>query len=437
MPRRAIPLRAVTALFLARQHLTRPRAASLNAGRLVRFVEDVGGLQMDSINVVERAHYLTVWSRFGPYDRAWLDRVVYRRRLLLEYWAHAACLVPTTMLPWWRRAMLDYRGRHTGWSDWLRRNARVLTRVREAIADNGPMGNADFEGRRPAGGWWSWRPAQHALHYLWMTGALTIHSRQHFHKRYDLLERALPSAGTCEAVSAEEFRRWHLERSLHAMGAVTEQDLAGYLTFPRSGPGVRRTALRAMLSRGEVAEVEVEGRPGRWLALAGDLPALARAARAPAPTGTTLLAPFDSLLWYRGRVSRLFGFDYRIEVYTPGHQRVHGYYTLPILHAGHLVGRVDAKTHREDRRLEVRHVHFEPWFAAAAPPPTGGDRLDVDAGLAGVADALRSLATFVGGDAITLRRVTPYRLRAPLARALRVSRPSALADGGREPHSST
>jgi uncharacterized protein YcaQ len=136
-------------------------------------------------------------------------------------------------------------------------------------------------------------------------------------------------------------------------------------------------------------------------------------------------------------VSRLFGFDYRIEVYTPGHQRVHGYYTLPILHAGHLVGRVDAKTHREDRRLEVRHVHFEPWFAAAAPPPTGGDRLDVDAGLAGVADALRSLATFVGGDAITLRRVTPYRLRAPLARALRVSRPSALADGGREPHSST
>jgi uncharacterized protein YcaQ len=419
MPDRVVPLRAVTSLFLERQHLARPRAIPLTPGRLTRFVEDVGGLQLDSINVLERAHYLTVWSRFGPYDRAWLDRVVYRRRLLFEYWAHAACLVPTTSLPWWRRAMLDYKGRHTGWSRWLRRNATVLVRVKEAIAANGPMGNAEFEGRRPAGGWWSWRPAQHALHHLWMTGALTIHSRQHFHKRYDLMERAMPAAAACEAVSAEEFRRWHVERSLHAMGAATEQDLAGYLTFPRSGPGVRRKAVRGMLDRGEISEVAVEGSPARWLALTRDLPALARAARAPAVRGTTLLAPFDSLLWFRGRVSRLFGFDYRIEVYTPDHQRVHGYYTLPILHDGHLIGRVDGKTHRTERRLEVRHVHFEPWFAGGAAPPTGGERLEQDAGLAGVADAIRSLGAFVAGDGVTLGRVTPRRLRGPLARALR------------------
>ena len=419
MPRRPLPLRAVTALFLERQHLARPRALALTPRRLTRFVEDVGGLQLDSINVLERAHYLTVWSRFGPYDRAWLDRVVCRRRLLFEDWAHAACLVPTTALPWWRRAMLDYRGRHTGWSDWLRRNTKVLVRVKEAIAANGPMGNADFEGRRPAGGWWSWRPSQHALHHLWMTGALTIHSRQHFHKRYDLMERAMPAAAAGEAVTAEEFWRWHVERSLRAMGAATEQDLAGYLTFPRSGSGHRRQALRAMLERGEVSEIEVEGRPGRWLTLTRDLPALARAGRVPAARGTTLLAPFDSLLWFRGRVSRLFGFDYRIEVYTPGDQRVHGYYTLPILHDGHLIGRVDAKTHRAEGRLEVRHVHFEPWFAAAAAPPAGGERLDREAGLAGVADALRSLGTFVGAGATVLRRVTPTRLRVPLARALR------------------
>jgi hypothetical protein len=421
MPRRTLPLRAVTALFLERQHLARPRAASLTPRRLARFVEDVGGLQLDSINVLERAHYLTVWSRFGPYDRAWLDRAVYRRRLLFEYWAHAACLVPTAMLPWWRRAMLDYRGRHTGWSDWLRRNARVLARVKEAVAANGPMGNADFDGRRPAGGggWWSWRPVQHALHHLWMSGALTIHSRQHFHKRYDLLERAIPGAVACQAVSTDEFRRWHVERSLHALGAATEQDLAGYLTFPRSGPGMRRAALRAMLERGEVTEIDVEGRPGRWLALTRDLPALARAARAPAARGTTLLSPFDSLLWYRGRVARLFGFDYRIEVYTPGPQRVHGYYTLPILHDGHLIGRVDAKTHRAERRLEVRHLHFEPWFAAAAAPPGGGESPGRDEALDGVADALRSLGVFVGAGAIAIRRVTPHRLRAPLARSLR------------------
>jgi uncharacterized protein YcaQ len=410
----------VTTLFLQRQHLARPRALTLTAGRLGRFVEDVGGIQLDSINVLDRAHYLTVWSRFGPYDRAGLDRLVYRRRLLFEYWAHAACLVPTTMLPWWRRAMLDYRLRHTGWSKWLRRNAKVLDRVKASVLANGPMAQGDFEGRRPAGaaGWWSWRPVQHALHYLWMTGALTIDSRQHFQKRFDLLDRAIPAALGCEPVSSEDFQRWHIERSLHAMGAATELDLTHYLTFPRFGPGPRRAALLAMIERGEVTALEVEGRPGRWLALTRDLPALARARRAPAPSrGTTLLSPFDSLLWYRDRVARLFGFDYRIEVYTPGHKRVHGYYTLPILHHGHLIGRVDAKSHRAEGRLEIRHVHFEPWFAAGKAPPTGGDRLDQDEALGGLRDAFAALGAFVGTDEVVLRRVTPSRLRKALRHA--------------------
>jgi len=420
MPDPSIPLRAVTTLFLQRQHLARPRALTLTANRLGRFVEDVGGIQLDSINVLDRAHYLTVWSRFGPYDRAWLDRIVYRRRLLFEYWAHAACLVPTTMLPWWRRAMLDYRLRHTGWSRWLRRNAKVLERVKSAVLANGPMAQGDFEGRRPAGaaGWWSWRPVQHALHYLWMTGALTIHSRQHFQKRFDLLERAIPDALGCEPVSSGDFQRWHIERSLHAMGAATELDLTHYLTFPRFGPGLRRAALGAMIEGGEVTALEIEGRPGRWLALTRDLPALARARRAPTPSrGTTLLSPFDSLLWYRDRVARLFGFDYRIEVYTPGHKRVHGYYTLPILHHGHLIGRVDAKSHRAEGRLEIRHVHFEPWFASGQEPPTGGARLDQDEALDGLRDAFASLGTFVGAGKVVLRRVTPSRLRRLLSHA--------------------
>lgn len=423
MSRPTFPARAVTALFLERQHLARPRAAALTPARLGRFAEDAGGLQIDSINVLERAHYLTVWSRFGPYDRARLDRLVYRRRLLFEYWAHAACLVPTSALPWWRRAMLDYRVRHTGWSDWLRRNARVLRTVQDAIRANGPMGHADFAGRRPTGrrpGWWNWRPAQHAVHYLWMTGALAVHSRRHFHKRFDLMERALPAASGAGAVpSSAEFQQWHVERSLHAMGAATEVDLGAYLSYPRFGRGVRRAALRALLERGEVVELEVEGSRQRWLALARDLPALARAARRRVPSrGTTLLSPFDSLLWHRERAARLFGFEYRIEVYTPSPRRVYGYYVLPILHDGHLVGRLDAKAHRAERRLEVRRVHLEPWLAARGAPPTGGGDLDVDAALAGLAEALRSLAVFVGADSIVLGQVSPRRLRMPLLRLL-------------------
>ncbi len=412
---------AVAALFLERQHLARPRARALTPRRLVRLVEDTGGLQLDSINVLERAHYLAVWSRFGPYDRPRLDRLVYRHRLLFEYWAHAACLVPASLLPWWRRAMLDYRIRHTGWSTWLRRNGRLLDAVKAAIREHGPLGSADFKQRRPPErrGWWSWKPAQHALHYLWMTGALAVHSRPHFQKRFDLAERAMPAIPALEAVSSEEFRRWHIERSLHAMGAATETDLSRYLSFPRFAPGVRRAALSAMRERGEVTEIEVEGTRERWLVLTRDLSALARAGRRPEPgRGTTLLSPFDSLLWHRARVARLFGFTYRIEVYTPGPRRVHGYYTLPILHHGHLIGRVDAKTDRAERRLLVRRVHFERWFATGAVSPAAA-RVDRDEALAGLAETLHSLARFVGADRVALDRVVPGRLRPPLNRALR------------------
>jgi len=391
----------------------------LTARRLCRFVEGVGGLQMDSINVIDRAHYLTVWSRFGPYDRAELDRVAYGRRLLFEYWAHAACLVATSTLPYWRRAMLDYRLRHTGWSGLLRRNSKVLGQVRDAILKNGPMGNADFERPRSSGaatGWWSWKPAQHALHYLWMTGALTVDSRRHFQKRFDLFERAIPTVREVETVAPAAFARWHVERSLFAMGAATENDLSRYLTFPRFSPRTRRAALRELRDAGEIAEVEVEGSSRRWLARTRDLAALSRLRRGAVARGTTLLSPFDSLLWYRDRVTRLFDFDYRIEVYTPAHRRVHGYYTLPILHDGELIGRVDAKAHRDERRLEARHVHFEPWFADADPTPVGGAPLDRDHALAGVAETLRSLATFVGADDVTIGRVTPRRLRPTLSR---------------------
>ncbi len=429
MPPLVVPLRAVTALFLERQHLSRPRVHALTPRRLARFVEDVGGLQIDSINVLDRAHYLTVWSRFGPYDRTRLDRLVYRRRLLFEYWAHAACLVPISTLPWWRRAMLDYRVRHTGWSGWLRRNARVLGSVKDAIQARGPMGSADFETRRPAGGrggWWDWKPVQHALHYLWMSGALTVDSRQHFQKRYDLMERAIPEVLALEPASSEQFLRWHVERSLHAMGAATEADLSRYLTYPRFAPGARRRALASMRERGELAEIEVEGTRGRWLVLTRDLPALDRAGRRRALSrGTTLLSPFDSLLWHRDRVARLFRFEYRIEVYTPGPRRVHGYYTLPVLHHGHLLGRVDAKVHRSERRLEIRSVHFEPWFSEDGRPPAGSGPLDRDEVLAGLAEALGSLARFAGAARLTLGRVTRHRLRAPLARLLREVRPDA------------
>ena len=413
----------MAALFLARQHLARPRTRRLTASSLVAFLEDVGGLQLDSINVVERGHHLTLWSRFGPYDRQIVERIAYRRRLLFEYWAHAACLVPASHYPAWRRVMLDYSLRNRSWGRWLQRNRRVLRAVEDAIAANGPMGSADFEHRRAsgsAGGWWDWKPATHALDYLWMSGRTLVHSRVSFRKRFDLAERVMPEALAREPLAREGFRRWHLRQSLRALGAASEADLRMYLTYPRMAAGDRRRALSAALDAGEVVEVEVAGERGRWLALAEDLPALGAADRKRRPAaGTTLLSPFDSFLWHRDRARRLFGYDYKLEVYTPGHERSHGYYSLPIFHDGQLVGRLDPKTHRAERRLEVRAVHFEPWFAkGSAPPATSWGAVDRDAALAGVGEALRSLAAFVGAEDVSVGRVTPRSLAPALRRAV-------------------
>lgn len=425
MPHPLVTRSAVAALFLTRQHLARPRTRRFSARSLVAFVEDVGGLQLDSINVVERAHHLTLWSRFGPYERTALERIVYRKRLLFEYWAHAACLVSASHFPAWRRVMLDYSVRSRAWGKWLKKNRAVLRAVEEAITANGPLGSADFAHRRApgsAGGWWNWKPASHALDYLWMSGRTQVHSRKHFQKRFDLTERIMPEAPAQEVLTREQFRRWHLRQSLRAMGAASESDLRLYLTYPRTPAKERSHALRAGLDSGEIVALEVEGARGRWLALAEDLPALEAAGRKRrAATGTTLLSPFDSFLWHRDRARLLFGYDYRLEVYTPGPRRVHGYYSLPIFHDGQLIGRLDPKTHRAEKRLEVKAVHFEPWFAKGQTPPAASwGRVDRDAALAGVGEALRSLASFVGALEVAVGRVTPASLGPALKRAAKV-----------------
>jgi uncharacterized protein YcaQ len=370
---------AAARLFLSRQHLDRPRGRTLSASSLGRFVADAGGLQLDSINVVARAHELTLWSRFGVYDRAELDRLVYERRALFEYWAHAACLIAEEDRPAWARAMADYRVAHTGWSDFLKENKGVIPGVLRRIGARGPLSSSDFE--RPGGkssGWWDWKPAHHALHYLWMTGKLAVHSRRHFQKRYELSAKILPRVAP---IPRAEFPRWHLRKTLRALGAAAETDLPRYLTFPRLDPVLRRRALKSLLKDGEAVEIRVEGLPGRWFALAEDAPALDSA---PPSLGTTLLSPFDSLLWHRARAKALFDFDYKIEVYVPAAKRVHGYYSLPILHDGRLIGRLDAKNAREQRELRVLSVHFD-------SPPTDAER-------AGLRSALDSLTRFLGAE---------------------------------------
>ena len=414
-------LRAVRALFLERQHLRRPRAIRLTAANLERFAQDAGGLQLDSINVVDRAHYLTLWSRFGEYDRALADRLAYRRGILFEYWAHAACLVPRSHLPMWRQVMCDYTTRHTGWGKWLGKHSSAAEAVLGRIALEGPLSNKNFKvvRKRPGAGWWDWKPAAHALHVLWMSGKLSVRSRTHFQKFFDLTPRVLPEAEGLEPPGSDAFVRWHMGQSLRGMGAATIKDLRGYLTFPRMNLAQRSRIFRELLESGEIVEIAVDGevpsglRPARWIARAKDVaPLRAAGRRRKISEGATLLAPFDSLMWHRERVKRLFEFDYRIEVYTPGEKRTHGYYTMPLLVDGAIVGRVDAKNNRQEGRLEIRNAHFEPGSGLSEP-----ERLERS--LAGAAEALVSLQRFLGARSWKLYKTTPARLAPLLSRQLK------------------
>jgi uncharacterized protein YcaQ len=222
----------------------------------------------------------------------------------------------------------------------------------------------------------------------------------------------MPHVLDAEPLDHDEFIRWHVRRSLHAMGAALEVDLRLYLTYPQIPRPRRQRALRELMASGEVVEIAIAKDRARWLCLAKDLDALAAAGRRrQGSTGVTLLAPFDSLMWHRDRVARLFGFDYRIEVYVPQPKRTYGYYVLPILADGHFIGRADVKSNRQRSRLEVKALHFESWFARGEQPPAAAwGSVDRAHALARLGEALRSLGTFTGAPDVTLGRVTPAAL---------------------------
>ena len=419
----SVSRRAVAALFLERQWLDRPRGRKLAASTLADFAARTCGVQIDSVNVVDRAHQITLWSRFGEYDRDQLERLMYRQRVLFEYLTHVACFVDARDLPLHKAIMVDtpnrFERRHRAW---LRKQRDLIEAVASAIAERGPLGNADFE--RPKGskpGWWGWKPAGHALDYLLKAGRIGVHSRVHFHKRFASIDVVLPRLEATKPMSLEEAHRTRLTRSLAALGAASMADLRAYWTWPMWPMPEQRSMLGQLIDDGTVTELRVEHEKAPWYALTADVKALAAAGRRrTGSSGTTLLSPFDSFLWHRERVHGLWRYFYRIEIYVPGHKRQHGYYSLPVLHDGQLVGRVDVKTHRERGELEAKHAHFEPWFAAGGPPPgVSWGAIDRDEAIAGIGEALRSLARHVGVERVTLTRTTPAKLKPTLARAVR------------------
>jgi uncharacterized protein len=372
-------------IALRAQHFGAARTANVSKAHLRKLIERLGAVQIDSVNVLVRSQYLPAFSRLGAYDRALFDDAAYcNPRRIFEYWGHEASLLPIESFPLLRWRMEGARkGTLRVWNHVARvrdEEPKLVARVLETIQRNGPMSASDFEDERGTGGWWGWSATKSALEFLFWTGQITaLRRRASFERVYDVSARVIPSHILERKLSPEEAQVELLDIAASALGVATEADLRDYFRMPLAAA---RQALEVLVKRGRVFSANVAGwKQPSYLHASALAPRMADV--------SALLSPFDSLIWNRERTRRLFGFDYRIEIYTPAHRRTHGYYVLPYLLGEALVARVDLKADRNRSLLVVHAVHYEPSARKAAVR-------------ARLKDDLRAMADWLGLERVKL-----------------------------------
>jgi uncharacterized protein YcaQ len=332
--------------------------------QLTKLIERLGVVQIDSVNVVSRTHYLPAFSRLGPYPRPLLEELAWgKKRPLFEYWAHEASLLPLSTQPLLRWRMADAHdgvGTWKGIARFLRERRAFVDRTLAEIGERGPLSASELQiGHRGNGGWWGWSESKRALECLFWTGELTTATRRGtFERVYGLPETVLPKA-ILEAPTPDRdtAQRELLRIAGRAMGIATERDLRDYF---RMGVAETRARLAELVEAGDLIPVAVKG----WREPAFLDPAARRPRRVEAHA---LLSPFDNLIWFRERAERMFGVRVRLEIYTPAEKRIHGYYVLPFLEGDALTARVDLKADRKAGVLIVQSSHAEPWASDATP----------------------------------------------------------------------
>jgi uncharacterized protein YcaQ len=380
-------------ITLAAQGFADRRHATPTLRTFSRTLARTGVLQIDSVNVLQRAHYMPLYSRMGPYDTALLRRAAEQApRRIVEYWAHVAAFMPVDLWPHMQHRMRHFRERGHQWGA-MRHDPKLVASLIDEVRERGPSTARDLDDGLPRAKthWgWNWSASKKALEYLFATGALAVAGRNSaFERRYDLPERVIPPQVLARPVPADADAHVELvRRASISHGIATEACLRDYYRMHHSQS---RPAVAALVDAGELLPARVEG----W-----NRPAfLHRDARMPRRIAArALLSPFDPVVWERERTERLFGFRYRIEIYVPEHLRSHGYYVLPFLLGDRLVARVDLKADRRAGALVVRSAHVEPQ----APEATAAE----------LAAELRQLAGWLGLSRLRVAR------RGGLARAL-------------------
>lgn len=364
-----ISTEAARRLFLGAQGLLADPARKATPATLTRLIVQMGFVQLDSINYVERAHHLTLGSRLDDYRHEHFTRLLEKDRCLFEHWTHDASAIPSKWFAHWKprfahyEIKLRYRWLGPRMGD---KPEKVLGHVRERIAREGPLRSQDFEHDRKgkSAGWWDWKPQKAALEYLWFTGELMVARREKFQKVYDLTERVLPEAVRLAAPVEAEHIEWACRTAFERLVIATPKEIADFwhaITLAQARQWCEQAAKSS-----ELIAVMVEsanGEPPRASFALSDWQTRLR--KLPdAPERMRLLSPFDPVIRDRARAARLFNFDYRFEAFVPEPKRQYGYYVLPILEGEQLVGRIDPKFQREHGTLEVRKVFWEPTIKA-------------------------------------------------------------------------
>ncbi len=365
-----ISAREARRIALAAQGFAERRPIAPGKRHVLKTIDRLGVLQIDSVNVVSRTHYLPLFSRLGAYPRPLLDEIAWGRKpALIEYWAHEASLLPAATHPLFRWRMDDARqgvGTWKGIARFLRTHPDFIDRVLAEIERRGPMPASELNlGAAGAKGWWGWSEGKRALECLFWIGDLTAATRRGtFERVYGIADKVLPKAiRETPTPDREAAQRELIRIAARAQGVATERDLRDYF---RMGVAETKARIAELVEMGHLAPATVTG----W----GLQAFLDPAARRPRKvSANALLSPFDNLIWFRERTERLFGVRVRLEIYTPAHKRVHGYYVLPFLQGEAITARVDLKAERKKGVLLVQSAHSEPGANAHTPDLLAGE----------------------------------------------------------------
>ena len=400
----SINLTAARNIHLSAQGLLNPPKRRATKDAVLKTIQNMGLLQIDTIHVVARSPYLVLWSRLGDYQQEWLDQHLEEGNLF-EYWSHEACFLPIESFGRYRHQML--KPDSLGWKynqSWLKENANQVKHILKHIETFGACRSADFERKDgKSGGWWEWKPEKRSLEVLFTTGQVMVARRQKFQRVYDLTERVHPTWNDQRDLgdSLDEQRKQVLD-AVKALGVCKANWIADYFRMKKLAPTLQAENL---YQQGLLKKIQVEA----WDETAyyhPDNQALIDAAHAGQlrATHTCLLSPFDPVVWDRKRALELFDFDYRLECYTPEAKRQYGYFCLPILRRGKLIGRIDAKAHRKVGVMEIKSLHLESGVTSS------------DAMVKDVSKALQAFAHWHQTPQLQITRCDNTRFKAALQR---------------------